>query len=166
MAGYRIIVIGASAGGVSALSSIVGALPADINAAVFIVLHVPPDRPSALPQILARASALPCAHAVDGEPIQRGKIYVARPDYHLLVHRGEVRVVRGPEENRFRPAVDALFRSAARAYGPNVVGVVLTGALDDGTVGQQDIKRLGGTTIVQDPGDAEFPWMPRNAHGV
>ena len=109
MNGHNIIVIGASAGGVKALRSIFGALPSHINAAIFIVLHIPPDRPSNLPRILERAGALPCVHAVDGERIQTGKVYIAPPDYHLLVNPGHVRVVRGPEENRFRPALVPAF---------------------------------------------------------
>ena len=108
-------------------------------------------------------SALPASHPSDGELIQKGRIYVAPPDYHLLVNQGSVRVVRGPQENRFRPAIDALFRSAARAYSSRVVGVVLTGYLDDGTVGLQAVKRQGGVAIVQDPNEAEYPSMAKSA---
>jgi two-component system, chemotaxis family, protein-glutamate methylesterase/glutaminase len=163
MSGHDVIVIGASAGGVQALTRLIGNLSPTINAAIFIVLHVPADKPSSLPKILQRVSDFPCSHAVEGETIQHGKIYIAPPDFHLLVKMGHVHVVRGPQENRFRPAIDALFRSAALAYGPAVLGVLLTGALDDGTVGAQDIKSRGGLTIVQDPEEAEFPFMPRNA---
>ena len=108
-------------------------------------------------------SDLPTSHPSDGELIQKGRIYVAPPDYHLLVNQGSVRVVRGPQENRFRPAIDALFRSAARAYSSRVVGVVLTGYLDDGTVGLQAVKRQGGVAIVQDPNESEYPSMAKSA---
>lgn len=163
MSGHDIIVIGTSAGGLKALGAILSALPASIDAVLFIVQHLAADKPSILPQILADVGAFPAVHPSDGEPIQRGRIYVAPPDYHLLVNQGLMRVVRGPQENRFRPAIDALFRSAARAYGPRVVGVVLTGYLDDGTVGLQAIKKRGGVAIVQDPNEAEYPSMTKSA---
>lgn len=163
MPGHDIIVIGSSAGGIKALNAIVTDLPADINAAFFIVQHLAPDRPSILPKILEDVGSLPASHPTDGEKIQPGRIYVALPDHHLLVNQGYIRVVHGPQENRFRPAIDALFRSAARAYGPRVVGVVLSGYLDDGTVGLQAIKKRGGVTIVQDPDEAEYPDMPKSA---
>lgn len=163
MPGHDIIVIGTSAGGLKALGAILSALPADINAVLFIVQHLAADKPSILPQILTDVSSLPVSHPFDGEPIQTGRIYVAPPDYHLLVNQGSMRVVRGPQENRFRPAIDALFRSAARAYGSRVVGVVLTGYLDDGTVGLQAVKKRGGVAIVQDPNEAEYPSMAKSA---
>ena len=163
MPGHDIIVIGTSAGGLKALGAIVSALPADIAAVLFIVQHLAADKPSVLPKILADVSSLPASHPADGEAIQKGHIYVAPPDYHLLVNQGLMRVVRGPQENRFRPAIDALFRSAARAYGSRVVGVVLTGYLDDGTVGLQAVKKLGGVAIVQDPNEAEYPSMVKSA---
>ena len=163
MPGHDIIVIGTSAGGLKALGAIVGALPADINAVLFIVQHLAPDNPSILPKILSDVSALPAHHPSDRELIQTGRIYVAPPDHHLLVNQGSMRVVRGPQENRFRPAIDALFRSAARAYGSRVVGVVLTGYLDDGTVGLQAIKKRGGVAIVQDPSESEYPSMAKSA---
>lgn len=163
MPGHDIIVIGTSAGGLKALGAIVGALPADIDAVLFIVQHLPADKPSILPQILADVGSLPASHPLDGEPIQTGRIYVAPPDYHLLVNQGSMRVVREPQENRFRPAIDSLFRSAARAYGSRVVGVVLTGYLDDGTVGLQAVKKRGGVAIVQDPNEAEYPSMAKSA---
>ncbi|MBD2309003.1 chemotaxis protein CheB [Chroococcidiopsis sp. FACHB-1243] len=163
MPGHDIIVIGASAGGIKALGVIVSVLPADINATLFIVQHMAADTPSILPQILADVGSLPASHPSDGELIQTGRIYVAPPDYHLLVNQGSLRVVRGPQENRFRPAIDALFRSAARTYGPRVVGVVLTGYLDDGTVGLQAVKKRGGVAIVQDPNEAEYSSMAKSA---
>lgn len=163
MQGHDIIVIGSSAGGLKALTAIVGDLPAGFNAALFVVQHMSPEHESLLPQILADTCSLPAVHPADGERIRKGMIYVAPPDYHLLVNRGHIRVVRGPRENRFRPAIDTLFRSAARAYGPRAIGVVLTGFLDDGTVGLQAIKKRGGLAVVQDPLDAEFPDMPRSA---
>jgi two-component system, chemotaxis family, protein-glutamate methylesterase/glutaminase len=163
LAGHDIIVVGASAGGVEALQGLVSGLPADLPAAVFIVLHMSPDAPSLLPHILNRAARLPVGAAVDNTPITPGHIYVAVPDHHLLIERGRVCLYRGPKENRARPAVDPLFRSAARAYGPRVIGVVLTGALDDGTSGLQAIKARGGLAVVQDPTEALYPGMPRSA---
>ncbi|MGV0028243.1 chemotaxis protein CheB [Phormidesmis priestleyi] len=163
MLGHDIVVIGTSAGGLKALGAIVGALPTDINAVFFIVQHLAADKPSILPKILTDVGSLPADHPSDGEEIQKGRIYVAPPDYHLLVNEGLIRVVRGPQENRFRPAIDALFRSAARSYGSRVVGVVLTGYLDDGTVGLQAVKKRGGVAIVQDPKEAEYPSMAKSA---
>jgi two-component system chemotaxis response regulator CheB len=163
MPGHDIIAIGASTGAVEALSSLVAGLPPDLPAAVFVVVHILAQTTSHLPQILDRAGPLPAAHAVDGEPIRQGRIYCAPPDLHLMVEREHVRLVRGPKENRCRPAIDPLFRTAARAYGTRVVGVVLTGALDDGASGLQAIKRRGGIAVVQDPEDALIPDMPRSA---
>src|SRR5690242_18134448 len=155
-----IIVIGASAGGVQALSNLVSELPGHLPAAVFIVLHVASHAPSLLPSILARESKLPVSHAIDGEAISGGRIYVAPPDHHLLVEDERVKLVRGPTENLHRPSIDTLFRSAARWAGPRVIGVILTGARDDGKVGMRAIKQRGGVTIVQDPLEALFPSMP------
>lgn len=154
------IVIGTSAGGVQALTTLVAGLPADLPAAVFIVLHIPSESTGLLPSILTRESNLPVAHAVDGENIRRGQIYVAPPDLHLLIERNHVRLVHGPKENLHRPSIDALFRSAARWAGPRTIGVVLTGARDDGALGMRDIKQRGGISIVQDPLEALFPSMP------
>lgn len=158
-----IIVVGASAGGVSALQDLVKDLPADLDAAVFIVMHLLPSAPSHLAGILKRCSALPVAEAEDGESIRRGRIYLARPDYHLVIDKEKIQLTRGPRENRSRPAIDALFRSAAHAHGGRVIGVVMTGHLDDGTAGLWAIKDRGGTAVVQDPTDAQVPSMPQNA---
>lgn len=162
MATRDTIVIGASAGGVQALMTLVTALPADLPAAVFIVLHIPADSPSLLPGILARESNLPVAHAINDEPIRRGRVYVAPPDRHLLIENNRIKLVHGPRENFHRPSIDALFRSAARWAGPRAIGVVLTGAMDDGAVGMRDIKQRGGITIVQDPSEAFMASMPLN----
>ncbi|MDQ2686599.1 MAG: chemotaxis protein CheB, partial [Armatimonadota bacterium] len=163
MSGHDIIVIGASAGGVEALAQVAQDLPADLAAAVFIVLHVPAHGVSVLPAILSRRGPLPATHPVDGEPIRSGHIYIAPPDHQLLVKHGHVRVVRGPNENGHRPSVDPLFRSAARFYGPRVIGVILSGTLDDGTSGLMSVKRRGGLAVVQDPEEALFSGMPRSA---
>ncbi len=160
MATRDTIVIGASAGGVQVLSTLVADLPQDLPAAVFIVLHVSPNVPSLLPEILARESKLHVSHAVDGEPIKHGRVYVAPPDQHLIIEESRVKLVHGPKENLHRPSIDALFRSAARWAGPRVIGVVLTGARDDGKVGMRAIKQRGGITVVQDPREAPFPSMP------
>ena len=163
MPGHDIVVIGASAGGVEALMAVMCALPPDLPAALFVVLHIPPDGASALPQILANVGPLAAVHPRDGDPIEHGRIYVAPPDHHLLVEPGHVRVTRGPRENRYRPAVDPLFRSAARAYGSRVIGVVLSGTLDDGSAGMIAVAARGGIGVVQDPQDALFPGMPQSA---
>lgn len=159
----NVVVIGASAGGVTALLELVKTLPADFSAPIFIVQHVAADSPSILPQLLTTVSALPAKHAENGEFAQPGVIYVAPPNHHLLLEGKRMLVTRGPKENRFRPSIDALFRSAAYTYGPRVIGVVLTGYLDDGTSGLWSVQRLGGLTIVQDPQEAQFPAMPTNA---
>ena len=158
-----VVVIGASAGGVSALLRLAEALPADFPAPIFVVMHVPADSPSLLPQLLNEVSALHARHPQNGEVVEAGVIYVARPDHHLLLEDDRVLVTRGPKENRFRPSIDALFRSAAYTYGPRVIGVVLTGYLDDGTSGLWSVQRMGGVAVVQEPRDAEQPSMPTNA---
>jgi two-component system chemotaxis response regulator CheB len=160
---HDIIVIGASMGGVEALTSLVARFPEDLPAAVCVVLHVPASYRSRLPEILSRSGPVPAAHPKDGEPLRTGCIYVAPNDRHLLLEPGRVRVVKGPRENNHRPAVDPLFRSAALAYGARVVGVVLTGALNCGTSGLMAIKSQGGVAVVQDPADAYCADMPRSA---
>ncbi len=159
-----IIVIGTSSGGIEALKELVAGLPQELNAAVFITLHVAPYSLGILPEILERAGPLPASNAKDWEHFERGHIYIAPPDHHLIVEEaGHVRVTRGPRENRFRPAIDPLFRSAAHAFGPRVIGVIMTGWLDDGTAGIWAVKQRGGTTIVQHPEEAFAPAMPLNA---
>jgi len=161
--GHDVIAVGASAGGVEALRTIVADLPADLPAAIFVVLHVPAVAFSVLPAILERAGDLPAGHAEDGAEIERGRIYVAPPDHHVLIQPGFVQVNRGPKENGYRPAIDPMFRTAARAYGSRVVGVILSGVLDDGTAGLAAVKSHGGRAIVQDPEDALYPMMPQSA---
>lgn len=161
-----LIVMGASVGGMEALSTIFAALPADFSAAILVVTHVG-VRKSLLPELLAKTSALPVRHAQDREPIRPGRILLAPPDLHMLVAitagQATVELTRGPRENHTRPAIDPLFRSAAAALGPHVVGVILSGYLDDGTAGLQAIKACGGTVLVQDPEEAVAPSMPQSA---
>ena len=159
----NIIVIGASAGGMEVLKRLFSRLSPTIDAAIFITWHMSADVRGLLPYVLAKENSLHVANAIDGESIKFNRAYVAPPDHHLLIENEVVRVVRGPKENRFRPAIDPLFRSAAYSYGPRVIGIVLTGALDDGTAGLWTIKQFGGTTIVQDPAESAYPSMPRSA---
>jgi len=160
---HDIIVIGMSAGGLDASIAIIRALPVGFPAALFVVTHMPAEGPSFLPGILSRAGPLPAVHVTDGMAIAPGQIYCATPDHHLLIESGHIHSLRGMKENGFRPAIDATLRTAARAYGSRVVGVILTGQLDDGTAGLLAVKRRGGYAIVQDPDEAEFPSMPRTA---
>jgi two-component system, chemotaxis family, protein-glutamate methylesterase/glutaminase len=159
-----VIAIGASAGGIDALKVLVAALPTDLEASVLIVLHLAPTSPGRLPQIIGSVTTLPVAAATYGKIILPGRIYVAPPNRHMLVEiEGCLLLSQGPRENRARPAIDPLFRSAALAFGPRLIGVVLTGYLDDGAAGLQAIKQCGGLTVVQDPKEAEAPSMPLNA---
>ena len=158
-----IIVIGASAGGVEAVRQLVRSLPSRLDASIFIAIHFPAHGTSMLPRILSREGHLPVVHAFDGDTVIRGRIYVAPPDSHLLFEHRRIQLARGPRENGCRPAIDPMFRSAAVAFGPRTIGVVLTGNLDDGTSGLASIKRHGGLAVVQDPDDARFPSMPLSA---
>jgi two-component system chemotaxis response regulator CheB len=158
-----IIVMGASAGGIQAVVQVLDALPSDVAATVFVVVHTSPESGGLIPTIFERGSRWRAAYARDGQRFTHGRVYVAPADHHLLVKRGTMRVVRGPRENRFRPAVDPLFRTASVAYGPRVIGVVLSGGLDDGTHGLELIKQHGGIAIAQDPEEATTPNMPLNA---
>jgi two-component system chemotaxis response regulator CheB len=155
-----IIVIGASAGGVEPLMDLARGLPADLPAAVFVVLHLPTSARSALPSILRSSGPLPAAHPVNDEVIRPGQIYVAPPNSHLILSGGRVRLDQGPRLNGVRPSVDALFHSAAREYGPRVVGVLLSGTLGDGSDGLRTIVMSGGKAVVQDPVEARFVGMP------
>src|SRR5262245_2021956 len=163
MARRDVIVIGASAGGVPAVLELARALPHALPAAVFVVVHYPDDYESVLPELLSRAAALPASHPEDGEPIEEGRIYVGRAGFHLALDPGRVRLAPGPPENGHRPSIDVLFRSAARAYGPRVVCVVLSGALDDGAAGAVAVRRRGGLVVVQSPEDAAYSQMPEAA---
>jgi two-component system chemotaxis response regulator CheB len=158
-----LVVIGASAGGVETLRQLVAGLPADLPAAVCIVLHISPGSPSALAGILGRAGPLPCRQARDGDPLESGHILVAAPDHHLVIEDRHVRLTTGPRENGHRPGVNALFRSAAQAGNGRVIGVVLSGNRDDGTAGLAVIKSNGGAAVVQDPDDALHAGMPASA---
>jgi len=160
---HEVVVVAASAGGIEALREVLGGLDPEFPAAIFVVLHVGEGAGSALTDILRRASTIPVTTAVEGEPIEPGRVYVCVAGHHLLVGDGVVLVRRGPTENGHRPAADPLFRSAARYFGPAAVGVVLSGTLSDGSAGLRSIRDRGGVAVVQDPVDAMFPGMPQNA---
>jgi two-component system chemotaxis response regulator CheB len=159
----RIIVMGASTGGFEAYKKIIQELPADFNHSIFIVWHMSPEVRGVLPHVLNGINSIYAAHAYDNEEIKPNRIYIARPDYHMIIEEGKIRVTHGPKENRFRPAIDPLFRSAAYEFGNRVIGVILTGGLDDGSAGLWSVKHFGGLTIVQDPLNAEVSSMPANA---
>jgi two-component system chemotaxis response regulator CheB len=158
-----LVVIGTSSGGIEALRELTAALPADFPASIAIVMHTSPQSPGVVHEILSRSGPLPAVSPRTRERLKPGTIYVAPPDHHLVVEPGHLRLTKGPKENRFRPAIDPLFRSAAQVYGPLAIGVILTGNLDDGTAGLWTLKQLGGTAIVQDPEGAMFPSMPQSA---
>lgn len=158
-----VVAVGASAGGVEALTQLAAGLPPDLPYAVLVVLHMPVGAPSVLARILDRSGPLPAAQAVDGERLKPGTIRVAVPNRHLLVYDHRIALCEGPTENGHRPAINALFRSVALAFGQRAIGVLLSGVLDDGTLGSAAIRSRGGTTIAQKPGDALFPTMPLNA---
>jgi two-component system chemotaxis response regulator CheB len=154
------VLIGASAGGIDPLLRLAEQLPADIDAPVLVVVHIPADADSRLPEILQRRCALAVAHARDGDPLRPGRVYIAPPDQHLTLEDGVVRVMRGPRQNRHRPAIDSLFRSGARWAGDEAIAVILSGAAGDGVTGAVMVARRGGRVFVQDPAEALFPGMP------
>lgn len=158
----RVVVVGASVGGVAALTALAAHLPADFAAPLLVVLHTG-SHPSLLPELMAGRGPLPAAHAVNGERLQAGRIYIAPPDHHMLVDEGRVRLTRGPKEHHTRPAIDPLFLSTALHFGPAAIGVVLSGTLEDGTAGLQAIKACGGVAMVQEPAEAQAPGMPLSA---
>jgi two-component system chemotaxis response regulator CheB len=160
-----VIAIGGSAGSLGAMFASVAGLPPDFAGNVFVVSHIGSHR-SHLPELLSRIGPLPARHAEDCEPIRSGIIYVAPPDRHMLVYPGAIRLSRGPRQHFTRPAIDPLFRSVARSFGPRVVGVVLSGAGNDGAVGLREIQQAGGLTVIQHPAAALYPDMPRNAAGA
>jgi two-component system, chemotaxis family, protein-glutamate methylesterase/glutaminase len=164
MAKMNVVVIGGSAGAIGALRILLAKLPSQFPAAICVVVHTSPSGPGMLPAVLSRVGPLPARFPTGGEQLCAGTIYVARPDHHLMLDvNGDLRLGRGAKENGFRPAIDPLFRSAARAFGHRVLGIVLSGALDDGVAGLSIIKNLGGCTAVQDPEDAEIRYLPDEA---
>jgi two-component system, chemotaxis family, protein-glutamate methylesterase/glutaminase len=158
-----VVVAGASAGGVEALVALVRSLPADFPHAVLVILHVAPAGTSVLPAILARACSLPVASPADGEALRPGHVYVAPPDRHLVLEGSHLRLSQAPRENGHRPAIDPTMRSAAEAYEGAAIGIVLSGARDDGTAGMMAIKARRGIALVQDPDEALYPAMPLSA---
>ena len=158
-----IVVIGGSAGSLDPLRTLLGRLPRDLAAALLLVVHIPNDGSSILPQVLTSAGPLQALHPVDGQAIQQGRVYVAPSDHHLLVDDGHMKLTRGPRENRHRPAIDPLFRTAARSYGSRVVAILLSGLMDDGAAGLMAVRMRGGLAVVQDPAEAVYAEMPARA---
>jgi two-component system chemotaxis response regulator CheB len=158
-----IVVVGASAGGIEALQKLLRGINPGFKGAVFVVCHIHPSSPGLLDRVVGQGARLPVSFGVDGAPIEPGTVRVAPPDLHLVFRGERIHLARGPKQNRTRPAIDPLFRSAARCFGPRVIGAVLSGLLDDGSAGLLEIKRQGGVAMVQEPSDARFPDMPRNA---
>lgn len=163
MSDFPVIVIGGSAGAIEVLIKLAKELPANLNAAIFVTIHITPSAPGALPSLVARRCPLNVCQATDGHPIRPGMMVFAPPDRHLLIQRGYIRVGRGPRENGHRPAVDPLFRTAAQAYHDRVIAVVLSGNLDDGASGLRVVRQAGGKSIIQDPSEALFSGMPTTA---
>lgn len=162
MANRDIIVVGASAGGVPALIELVRNFPPGLKASVFVVLHVSPHLPSQLPQIITRSGYLKAVHPRDDQVMEQGMIYVAPPNHHMLLEDNRILIKKGPKENRFRPSIDALFRSAAYTFKTRAIGIILSGMLDDGTSGMWSVKRMGGLAIIQAPDDAIYSSMPNS----
>jgi len=158
-----IVVIGGSAGGIEAVQRVLGSMPPGLPAAVFVAVHLSPRGKSFLAKILDRHGALPAHEAANGARIEPGHVYVAPPDRHLMIAEDHIHLTRGPKEGLHRPSINVMFRSAASTYGPRVIGILLSGMLDDGAAGLWEIARHGGTAIVQDPAEAAFPSMPMNA---
>lgn len=163
MTGPDLVVVGASAGGLEALRQIIAGLGAASNLTILVAIHRGPATPGVLPQVVERAGALSASYAEDGEPIRPGHVFLAPPDHHLIVSGDRLLVTRGLPEHGFRPAIDPLFRSAARAHGRRVIGVILSGGLADGILGLAMVKQCGGIAIVQHPDDALVPAMPASA---
>ncbi len=162
MAHSDMIVIGASAGGITALKKLVSCLPQELQASMFVVLHLGTYSSSTVDTILTEAGHVPATFAKNGESIAYGRMYIAPPDFHLLIDKDVIVLSKGPRENLWRPSIDTLFRSAAVSYGVRVVGIILTGYLDDGVAGLLAIQRCGGITMVQDPSEALYPDLPNN----
>lgn len=163
MAKRDIVVVGASAGGIEALSEVVAKLPPNFAGTIFVVVHVPEGATSVLPTILTRRGKLTAIHPRDGQSIEKGRIYVAPPNCHMMLQDNHIRLVRGPREHGVRPAVDPLFRSASASFGPRIVAVMLSGNLDDGTAGLEVIKGRGGIALVQNPDEAQYSGMVNSA---
>jgi two-component system chemotaxis response regulator CheB len=155
-----IIVIGGSAGAIRPLKTILRSLPGDLQVAVFVVIHMAPSTPRDIAVSMANVGPLPARLAVNGESIEYGRVYVAPPDHHVLIRQDSLSVVRGPYENRSRPAIDPTFRTASNVFGSRLIAVILSGELNDGTYGAMVVKAHGGQVIAQDPSEADAPSMP------